>query len=105
MTDTEGQRFTKCYMWLIAAAGSIVVALAAHTLPYRQLDFRFLLLLLLTVVMSSSGAIKVPPANPTISVADSFVFLPLLLYGPGAAVIVAAADGVSSGLRLSKRAI
>ena len=35
--------------------------------------------------------------------ADSFVFLTLLLYGPEAAVIVAAADGLSAGLHLSKR--
>lgn len=105
MTDTDGQRFTKCYMWLITAAGSMVVAYAAYTFPYRLLDFRFLLLLLLTIVISSRVAIKVPRANTTITVADSFVFLTLLLYGPAAAVVVAAADGVSSGLRLSKRTL
>jgi diguanylate cyclase (GGDEF)-like protein len=92
-------------MWLIAAAGSMVVAYAAYRVPYRQLDFRFLLLFLLTVVISSRVAIKVPRANTTITVADSFVFLTLLLYGPAAAVIVAAADGLSSGLHLSRRAI
>jgi hypothetical protein len=92
-------------MWLITAAGSMVVAYAAYTFPYRLLDFRFLLLLLLTIVISSRVAIKVPRANTTITVADSFVFLTLLLYGPAAAVVVAAADGVSSGLRLSKRTL
>ena len=92
-------------MWLIAAVGSMVFAYAAYKVPYRQLDFRFLLLFLLTVVISSRVAIKVPRANTTITVADSFVFLTLLLYGPAAAVVVAAADGLSSGLYLSRRAI
>ena len=92
-------------MWLIAAAGSMVFAYAAYKIPYRQLDFRFLLLFLLTVVVSSRVAIKVPRANTTITVADSFVFLSLLLYGPAAAVIIAAIDGLSSGLHLSRRAI
>jgi len=92
-------------MWLIAAAGSTVLAYAAHKVPYRQLDFRFLLLFLLTVVVSSRIAIKIPRANTTITVADSFVFLSLLLYGPEAAVIIAATDGLTSGLHLSKRAI
>ena len=92
-------------MWLIAAAGSMVFAYAAHKVPYSQLDFRFLLLFLLTVVVSSRVAIKIPRANTTITVADSFVFLSLLLYGPAAAVIIAATDGLSSGLHLSRRAI
>jgi len=92
-------------MWLIAAAGSTVLAYAAHKVPYRQLDFRFLLLFLLTVLVSSRIAIKIPRANTTITVADSFVFLSLLLYGPEAAVIIAATDGLTSGLHLSKRAI
>jgi diguanylate cyclase (GGDEF)-like protein len=92
-------------MWLITAAGSVVIAYSAYSIHYRELDFRFLLLFLLTVLISSRIAIKVPRVNTTITVADSFVFLTLLLYGPAAAVVVAAADGLSSGLRLSKRTI
>src|SRR5829696_10532073 len=90
-------------MWLIVAAGGVVFAYSAYTVPYRQLDFRFSLLFLLTVLISSRIAIKVPHVNTTITVADSFVFLTLLLYGPAAAVIVAAADGLSAGRHLSKR--
>src|SRR5688572_22058863 len=92
-------------MWLITAAGSVVIAYSAYSVHYSELDFRFLLLFLLTVLISSRIAIKIPRVNTTITVADSFVFLTLLLYGPAAAVVVAAADGLSSGLRLSKRAI
>jgi diguanylate cyclase (GGDEF)-like protein len=92
-------------MWLIAAAGSIVFAYSAYTIQYRQLDFRFVLLFFLTAVISSRVAIKVPRVNTTITVSDSFVFLTLLLYGPAAAVLIAAIDGLSSGLHLSRRAI
>ena len=90
-------------MWAVIAVGSGIFAYSAWSIPYQQLDFRFLLLFLLTAVISSRFAIKVPRVNTTITVADSFVFLTLLLYGPEAAVIVGAADGLSSGLRLSKR--
>ena len=104
MTDATGkQGLINRYMWLIVAIGSIVFLYSAHTLPYGQLDFRFLLLLLLTIAVSSRIAIKVPRVNTTITVADTFVFLTFLLYGPEAAVIVAAADGLSSGLLLSRR--
>jgi uncharacterized membrane protein len=61
------------------------------------------LLFLLTAVISSRIAIRIPRANTTITVADTFVFLTLLLYGPEAAVVVATIDGLSSGLHLSRR--
>src|SRR5919112_6768083 len=96
------QRFINRYMWLVVGAGMTMFVYSLFKLPYPKLDFRFGLLFLLTVVISSRIAIKIPRANTTITVADSFVFLTLLLYGPAAAVIVAAADGLSSGLRISK---
>ncbi|HJT26133.1 MAG TPA: bifunctional diguanylate cyclase/phosphodiesterase [Pyrinomonadaceae bacterium] len=97
------QRFINRYMWLIVVAGAAIFFHSLCTLPFAKLDFRFCLLFLLTVVISSRIAIKVPRVNTTITVADSFVFLTLLLYGPEAAVIVAAADGLSAGRHLSKR--
>ncbi len=104
MTESTGkQRLTKQYMWLVVATGAAIFACSCYNLPYQQLDFRFLLLFSLTVGISSGIGIRVPRVNATITVADSFVFLTLLLYGPAAAVIVAAADGLSSGLRISKR--
>jgi len=97
------QRFINGYMWLVVVAGTAIFFHSLCTLPFARLDFRFCLLFLLTVVISSRIAIKVPRVNTTITVADSFVFLTLLLYGPEAAVIVAAADGLSAGRHLSKR--
>ncbi len=106
MTETIGrQKFIKWYMWLVVAAGSTILTYSAYRVPYKQLDFRFFLLFLLTTIISSRIAVKVPRVNTTITVADSFVFLTLLLYGCGATVLVATADGLSSGLRLSKRSI
>jgi diguanylate cyclase (GGDEF)-like protein len=97
------QRFINRYMWLVVAAGAAIFFYSLCTLPFAKLDSRFFLLFLLTVVINSRIAIKVPRVNTTITVADSFVFLTLLLYGPEAAVIVAAADGLSAGRHLSKR--
>jgi diguanylate cyclase (GGDEF)-like protein len=97
------QRFINRYMWLIVVAGAAMFVYSLCTLPFAKLDFRFCLLFLLTVVISSRIAIKVPRVNTTITVADSFVFLTLLLYGPSAAVLVAAADGLSAGRHISKR--
>src|ERR1041384_4485095 len=104
MTGSIGnQRFTKRYMWLTVAVGAAIFSYSSYKLSYQHLDFRFLLLFSLTLLISSRFAIRVPRVNTTITVADTFVFLTLLLYGPEAAVIVAAADGLSAGFYLSKR--
>src|SRR5215216_292473 len=104
MPDTTArQRLINRYMWLVIAVGSTIFLYSVQSLNYIQLDLRFLSLFLLTVAISSRFAIKVPRVNTTITVADTFVFLTFLIYGPEAAVVVAAADGVSSGLRLSRR--
>ena len=104
MTDaTPGQGLINRYMWLVVAVGGAIIVHSAGNLSYRTLDARFLSLFLLTILISSRIGIKVPRVNTTITVADTFVFLTLLLYGPAAAVIVAAADGLSSGLHLSRR--
>jgi diguanylate cyclase (GGDEF)-like protein len=104
MPHTAGrQALISRYMWLVIAVGAASLICSVHDLNYKQLDFRFLLLFVLTAAISSRVAIKVPRANTTITVADTFVFLTLLLYGPEAAVIVATADGLSSGLFLSRR--
>ncbi|HEU4872470.1 MAG TPA: bifunctional diguanylate cyclase/phosphodiesterase [Pyrinomonadaceae bacterium] len=104
MPETSArQTLINRYMWSVVALGGTLFLYSVHKLPYNQLDFRFLLLFLLTVAISSRIAIKVPRVNTTITVADTFVFLTFLLYGPEAAVVVAAADGLSSGLRISRR--
>ena len=104
MPDTTvKQRLISRYMWLVAGLGAACFVYSARHLPYKQLDFRFLVLFLLTIVISSRIAIKVPRVNTTITVADTFIFLTFLLYGPEAGVVVAAADGFSSGFYLSRR--
>jgi diguanylate cyclase (GGDEF)-like protein len=100
---TARQKLISRYMWLVVFVGGAIFLYSVYYLPYQRLDFRFVLLLLLTIAVSSRIAIKVPRVNTTITVADTFLFLTFLLYGPEAAVIVAAADGLSSGLLLSRK--
>ncbi len=91
------------YRWTVVAVGSVVTFWCVNRLPLAQLDWRFLLLALVTVGISSRIAVKIPRYDTNITVSDTFVFLALLSYGGEAAVILAAAEGVVSGCRISKR--
>jgi diguanylate cyclase (GGDEF)-like protein len=90
-------------MWSIVAAGTALVLYSAVTLPAGIIDGYFLLLTLVTAVIGSRIAIRIPRINLNITVDDTFVFITLLLYGGQAAVILGALAGICSALRISRK--
>ena len=101
--DTMDQpRFAKLYMWSMVVCGSAIILLSVHQLPFKRLDLGFLLLALM-VVISSQVAVRIPRVSGRITVADTFIFLTMLLYGGPAAILMSALEGVCTTLRISKR--
>ncbi len=91
------------YVWLVTAAGASVVVFSAAHLTRGQIDLRFLLLALVTVLIGSRLSIQIPRVKAHISVSDTFVFLSLLLFGGEAAILLATADALCSSLRLNNK--
>src|SRR5258705_3020686 len=91
------------FMWLVIAAGVAACVYASLNLPVDRIDFYFLLLTIVTAVIGSRIAIRIPQINVNITVDDTFVFIALLIYGREAAVLIGAMAGVCSGLRISKK--
>src|SRR3982750_3518347 len=100
---TLRQHSTGIYMWTVVAAGTASVLYAAFTLPAGVIDGYFLLLTLVTAVIGSRIAIRIPRVNLNITVDDTFVFIALLLYGGEAAIIIGALAGICSALRISRK--
>ena len=90
-------------MWLVVAAGATTCLYAALTLPPNTIDVYFLLLTLVTAVIGSRIAIRIPQINVNITVDDTFVFIALLVYGVQPAIAVGALAGVCSALRISRK--
>src|ERR1044072_284680 len=97
------QNSASIYMWTVVAFGVAAVLYAAFTLPRGIIDGYFLLLVLVTAVIGSRIAIRIPQINVNITVDDTFVFIALLLYGGEAAVLVGALAGLCSALRISRK--
>jgi diguanylate cyclase (GGDEF)-like protein len=100
----QRQQLTPIYMWLVVAAGAATCLYAAYTLPRGLVDGYFLLLTLITAVIGSRIAIRIPQINVNITVDDTFVFIALLLYGGEAAILIGALAGGCSALRISRKA-
>ncbi|HLA11421.1 MAG TPA: ATP-binding protein [Pyrinomonadaceae bacterium] len=90
------------YMWSLVVFGSAIILLSAVQFPFYSLDSRFLLLCLM-VVVSSLVAVRIPRVSGRITVADTFIFLTMLLYGGAAAILMSALEGLCTTLLISKR--
>jgi diguanylate cyclase (GGDEF)-like protein/PAS domain S-box-containing protein len=103
MDSPQPHRHTETYFRLLIAAGCAALAYALWRLPAARLDFHFLLLCILTLLIGARITVKIPRLSSHVSVSDTFVLLAVLLCGGEAAVLLAALDGFSSTLRLSRR--
>jgi diguanylate cyclase (GGDEF)-like protein len=91
------------YIWLVVAFGAASCVYAGLNLPIGLLDRYLLLLIVVTAVIGSRVAIRVPKININITVDDTFVFIALLLYGGETAILLGGMAGICSGLRISKK--
>ena len=96
------QRYADPYRWLIVAVGVIALAFSAFLLPMPRLDLRFLVLAAVMMFVSSYFSVQIPRVNTNVTVSDTFIFLVLLLYGGFPGILLAAAEGLCSGMRVSK---
>ncbi len=101
--NVEGRtRFTRPYQLLVIMLGITVCLVSVYRLQPARIDWVFVLLLVVTVGISARISIRIPRVNTSITVSDTLVFLSLLLYGGDAGVLLAACEGGSSGLRISR---
>ena len=90
------------YRWLVVCVGAAAFAYSIYRLPVERIDLRYLLLAVMTVVTSSRLSVQIPRFDTSVTVSDTFLFLTILLYGGEPAIMLAATEGVCSGLRASK---
>lgn len=91
-------------MYALALLGTGVSLMCAYGLPRLRLDLPFGILALITILIGSRITIKIPGAHGQISVSDTFIFLAILMAGVEAAVVLAAAEALSSSVRFTRKA-
>lgn len=93
----------RIYQWSVIVLGLLVCLVAILRLHPSEIDLRFLLLTAITVIVGARITIQIPRVKGLISVSDTFVFLAILLFSREAAILLAAAEGLSSSVRFSKK--
>jgi signal transduction histidine kinase/CheY-like chemotaxis protein len=96
------ERFARIYMWSIVVCGSLITLISVYQLQFANLTPPFVLLAV-CVAVSSLVAVPIPRVSGRITVADTFIFLTMLLYGGSAAVVLSGLEGVCTTLLISKK--
>ena len=102
-TIVKRHRFFMPFLVLIVAAGSAALIFSLTRTSIHQLDWRFLFMLVAMAAIASRLSIPIPHVKGEVTVGDTLIFLTMLLYGGEAAVVMAAVDGLSSSLYVSKK--
>jgi diguanylate cyclase (GGDEF)-like protein/putative nucleotidyltransferase with HDIG domain len=83
--------------------GAVVIGYAALGHP-AWLDARWLLLALVTAIVSMRVAIPIPTVKSEVTVYDTFVFIALFMYGTEAGTLLAAVAGYGASVRCARTA-
>ena len=89
MSEEKLPSFSKA---TIVALGVVIVGLSFFMLGGLGFTSGFALLVLIAAVVAPRMGIVIPRSNVVISFSDSVVFLSFLIYGPAAAVVMAAVE-------------
>jgi PAS domain S-box-containing protein len=96
------QDLFKRFVYATVAVGLAVVLFSIYRLSLAQLDWRFLVLAIVTVAIGSRLSVSIPQVKAEITVADTLIFFAMLIYGGEAAILLAAAHGLVSSLYVSR---
>jgi hypothetical protein len=86
------------FFWSVSIGGAVLTVLSAFGAVAVGVPHSWLILASLTA-LTGQLAIKIPGVNSKISVADTFVFTNLILFGIEAGTLTAVMDGVLSSIR------
>lgn len=96
-------RFFKPFVALVVALAAGIAVVCISRVQFAQLDTRFLALSLLSIFIGSRLVVHIPRVKGEITVADTLIFLTILLYGGEVATLLAAVATAATSVRISKK--
>ena len=90
-------------MVTVSVVGLMVFAYSACVLALRPINFDWLLLALVTILMVSRIDIGITEAGSPVTLSETFIFISVLLYGTHAAVVLAGLEAAARTLQFKDR--
>jgi signal transduction histidine kinase/ActR/RegA family two-component response regulator len=97
------QQFFKPFVIFVVALAAAVAVFCVARLNVAQFDSRFLILALISIFIGARLIVHIPAIQGEITVADTLIFLTILLYGGEAATLLAGMATLATSIRISKK--
>jgi len=102
-TDALTKQSSNLFLAIVSIIGLLAFGYSASVIAFSPLNFEWVLLSLVTILMVSRIDIGIRRTNSGFTLADAFIFISMLLYGTHASVIVAGLDAAACSLKLRDR--
>ena len=93
----------RLFFYLIVLVGFGIVLEAIFHGHLQDLGYQWLIIAALTVI-TGSFTVRIPAVDSRVSIADTFIFTNIVLFGTAAGAITAALDGLAGSIRARNRA-
>ncbi|MFN0141387.1 MAG: hypothetical protein ACKVQW_15030, partial [Pyrinomonadaceae bacterium] len=93
------------YMAVVIAAGVVCIAVALALAEWENANIYLFLMAAFTVGIGSRMTIQIPRFKSHVSVSDTLIFVTLLLYGGGFAIMLAAIEASVSSWKFCNRKV
>ena len=103
--NTSNSSLSKIYLWAIVLIWLAVSAVSVKDLLNVTLDLGFFILVPVTIFFSSYLRIQLPRTKIHLSVSEVLVFYTLLVYGSGAAVLLASLESLYTSFNFRRQGI
>jgi signal transduction histidine kinase/CheY-like chemotaxis protein len=101
--DMSKQRLFKPFVALVVALATAIAILCVSRVNFAELDTRILVLSLVSIFIGARLVVHIPLVKGEITVADTLIFLTILLYGGEVATLLAAVATAATSVRISKK--
>ncbi len=91
------------FLITVSVIGLMIFAYAGCALAFRPINFEWILLSLVTVLMVSRIDIGIHKGSSAVTLSDTFIFISMLLYGTHASVVLAGLDAAVCALLFKER--
>ncbi len=93
------------FMAVVILVGAVCLGLGLYSADWVKVDIYLVLVAVFTVLIGSRMTIQIPRFKSHVSVSDTLVFLTLLIYGGGFAIMLAAIEATFSAWQFCNRKI
>jgi diguanylate cyclase (GGDEF)-like protein/putative nucleotidyltransferase with HDIG domain len=91
------------FLITVSVVGLMIFAYSGFALAFRPINFEWILLSLVTILMVSRIDIGIHKGRSAVTLSDTFIFISLLLFGTHASVVLAGLDAAVCALLFKER--